>query len=112
MITSLQYETALKIISDYIVQTERKLNFNNLTESLKIDIQKNINKSLFNVLKSYYLDEHKITLIWDDLKVMDVNLLQTINFTKLRQYSRFGAMGEHKLQKILIDCLIFEPERF
>lgn len=110
MITSQQFDEALKTISEYKIQTELKLNVTNFTETLKIDIQKNINKSLFNVLKSYYLDEHKISLNWDDLKVMDINLLQEINFTKLRQYSRFGAMAEHRFQKILIDCLLLETE--
>jgi hypothetical protein len=109
MITSLQFDAALKTITDYKVQLERELHVESSVKPYKIDIQKSIKISLFNVLRNYYFDEHKIDLRWDDLRTMDLKLLQEINFNKLKRYRGFGKMASFKFQEILVSYLIIDP---
>lgn len=110
MITSLQFDAALKTITDYKVQLEMELHVESSVKQYKIDIQKSIKISLFNILRNYYFDEHKIDLRWDDLRAMDIKLLQQINFNKLKRYRGFGKMTSFKFHEILVDYLIIVPE--
>ena len=112
MITSVQFDAALKTISDYKIQLENKLIIERRERKFKIDIQKSIKINLFNVLRNYYNDEYNLVLRWDDLKVMDIKLLKEIDFNKLRRYRGFGAISANKFRKILVYHLILEPEYY
>ena len=109
MITSLQFDAALQTISDYKIQLEIELNIEKPLGILKIDIQKSVNPTLFNVLRNYYFDEYAIDLRWDDLKTMEISLLKKIDFNKLRRYRSFGVMSAFKFKEMLVKYLILEP---
>lgn len=108
MITSKQFDIALKIITDYKNQLDNKFELEDKSEPYSINIQKSIKITLFKTLRNYYHDEYNIDLHWDDLKAMDVKLLRDINFIKLMRYRGFGKIGSYKFRKILNEYLILE----
>ena len=100
MITSEEFESAMKLILDYKIQSDKILYENN-SAFLKIDIQKNINRRTFLFLQRYYKLELNIYLEWDDLKAIDINILKNIDYVKLRNYRGFGKKAEYKLKEVI-----------
>jgi hypothetical protein len=101
MITSLQFDNALKIIVDYKLQLER--GSDNESIVIQVDIQDKISKNTFFTLQLYYSDILEKKLEWNDLKAMDIEQLKSIDFIKLRRYRGFGAIAEFKLLNVI--CL-------
>ena len=79
MITSLEFNTALKLISDYKLQIDEQLLESELINKRTVNIQKNIKKQMFFVLQLYYKDYYNLDLNWNDLIEMDADLLRKIN---------------------------------
>lgn len=100
MITSQQFDTALKIILDYKQQLENGI-ITNYSEENYVNIQKKITSNTFFALQNYFKDYHNIDLEWKSLTKMDLETLQAINFKKLRSYRGFGDKAEKKLKEII-----------
>jgi hypothetical protein len=103
MITSQQFYDAVKIISDYKSQIELGLFEKNSSDSkvIFVNIQNNITKKKFFSIRSYYSDVLNINLEWNDLKVMNLDSLKKIDYTKLRTYRGFGEKAEYKLKQLI-----------
>jgi hypothetical protein len=100
MITSQQFDDALKTISDYKSQLEKGL-IVSVQKPILIDIQNKISRNTFYTLQHYFEDHVKQTLEWNDLKAMDFEILQNIDFMKLRRYRGFGIMAENRLTDMI-----------
>jgi len=100
MITSQQFDEALKTISDYKFQLETRL-VQSAPKVVIVDIQNKINKHIFFNLQSYFSDYLKLELEWENLKAMELETLKTIDFNKLRRYRGFGLMAEERLKNTI-----------
>ena len=110
MITSLEFDAALKIISDYKLQLD-----NNIIEKInispvKINIRKNIRNSTFNALRYYYLDNYNLSLEKEDLSNMDVHLLKGIDYKKMSGYRGFGLISLFYFKKLMESHSVIAPE--
>lgn len=100
MITSEQFDEALKVIVAYKTQIESK----NLTTKLNssyVDIQKNISVKTFLILQTYYQEIFNETIDWNSLKQMELEKLMLIDYSILRNYRGFGKAAENKLKKVI-----------
>jgi hypothetical protein len=95
MITSQQFDNALKIIVDYKLQLER--GSDNESIVIQVDIQDKISKNTFFTLQLYYSDILEKKLEWNDLKAMELEQLKSIDFMRLKRYRGFGRAAELKL---------------
>ena len=102
MITSQQFDTALKTILEYKLQMENNQLILGESKSGMVDIQKNIKKHTFFILKYYFKDFFNEHLEWDDLKSIDLVKLKSIDLKHLRRYRGFGKAAELKF-KAMID---------
>ena len=100
MITSQEFDEALKTISDYKSQLEKAL-VQTDPEYVIVDIQKKISKHTFYTLMYYYSDHLNLELEWENLKSMNLETLKTIDFNKLRRYRGFGLMAEERLKNTI-----------
>lgn len=111
MITSLEFDAALKIISDYKNQSDNnKIVENSNLNARKINIQKNVRNSTFNALKNYYFDNFNIPLEREDLLNMDVQLLKKIDYKKMSGYRGFGLISLFYFKKLMESHLVIAPE--
>ena len=111
MITSLEFDAALKIISDYKNQSDNnKIVENSNLTARKINIQKNVRNSTFNALKNYYFDNFNIPLVREDLLNMDVQLLKKIDYKKMSGYRGFGLISLFYFKKLMESQLVIAPE--
>jgi hypothetical protein len=108
MITSLEFDAALKIISDYKTQSDNK--FVEGSNFRKINIQKNIRNSTFNALKNYYFDNYNLLLEREDLLNMDVQLLKKIDYKKMSGYRGFGLISLFYFKKLMESHSVIAPE--
>jgi len=100
MITSQQFDNALKTISDYKSQLEKGL-IVSVPKPVLIDIQNKISKHTFFTLQHYFEDHLKQKLEWNDLNSMDIEILLNIDFMKLGRYRGFGKMAENRLMDMI-----------
>ena len=100
MITSQEFDNALKIILDYITQLEHEMQLKKSNEYF-IDINNKISQNTFWVLKNYYNDVYNINLERNNLKKMSLDKLLSLNYETLRLYRGFGLKSEMKLRQIL-----------
>jgi hypothetical protein len=102
MISKSEFKKALRIIEAY--QLQKRVNKDNLKSkpSRKINIEAEISNSLFCALKNYYRIEFSILIEKSDLKNMDVNLLEKIDYIKLSRYRGIGPILLSKFKKIMI----------
>ncbi len=110
MITSLEFDNAVKLISAYKLQLENEIIESGIVRKRLIDIKENITNVTFSALKKYYLVEYNIKLDWDDLKDMDVNLLAAIDFNKLSNASGFGLLSLFNFKKLLVIHSVLKKE--
>jgi len=101
MVSSEEFDAALKIIVAYRLQLEDEihLNFKHPT----IDLQQEISKSTFKALRYYYESEFDFKIEWDDLRSMDSQLLLDINFDKLSGIRGFGRVALYNFKQLLVD---------
>ena len=105
MITSQQFDNALKIISDYKNQIDMVV-FEDKSIIELVDIQRKMTNNIFFVLQHYYSDIYNINLEWKDLKTMDLKLLKSLDFKILHGYRGFGKSAEIKLKNTIDICSI------
>jgi hypothetical protein len=110
MITSLEFDAALKTISDYKIQLDNKIIESTIGSSRKINIQKNIRNSTFNALKNYYFENYNVTLVREDLTNMDVLLLKGIDYKKMSGYRGFGLISLFYFKKLMESHSVIAPE--
>lgn len=101
MITSEQFDNALKVIVAYKTQVESK-NLNTKLNTTYVDIQKYISKNTFFILRNYYEEQFNEHIDWNSLKKMDLEKLERIDLTLLRTYRGFGKISENKLKKLIV----------
>lgn len=105
MITLKEFDGALKLIENYRiqlqVQLEEKATSNQAVSKRTINMQQYTKISLFNALRNYYNYELGIELKWNDLKTMDIDVLNSINFNKLLRYRGFGIIALEKFKNLL-----------
>jgi len=107
MVSSEEFDAALKIIAAYRMQLEEEihLNFRHPT----IDLQQEISKSTFKALRYYYESEFDFKMEWSDLRNMDTQLLLDINFDKLSGIRGFGRIALYNFKQILVDKGVLNP---
>jgi hypothetical protein len=110
MITSLEFDAALKIISDYKIQLDNKIVEKPHVMPQNINIQKSIRNSTFNALRYYYFEYYNITLSREDLMNMDVLLLKEIDYTKMSRYRGFGLISLFYFKKLMESHSVIAPE--
>ena len=105
MITLQEFDGALRLIESYRlqlqVQLEEKVSNTLAVPPLTINMQQYTKTSLFNALRNYYNYELGIELKWNDLKSMDIDVLNNINFNKLLRYRGFGIIALEKFKNLL-----------
>jgi len=101
IITSEQFDLALQLIAEYKQQLDNQLK-NVLSNEEKIDIQGDIKESAFRVLQRYYRIYYVTKLQWEDLKCMDRQLLENIDFDKMKLLKGYERMSLFKLKKLMI----------
>lgn len=109
MITSQEYDVALKVIADYKLQLDNQLK-EVLVKNQKINIQEDIKENTFRVLQQYYQLHYVKRLQWEDLKTMDRHLLETIDYDKIKLLKGFGHMSLFNLKKLMIAHSILDEE--
>jgi len=105
MITLQEFDGALKLIANYRLQLQDQLENKEIKGDVirtrTIDMQRNTKISLFNVLRNYYNHELGIELKWDDLKTMDIDILNNIDNHKLLRYRGFGIIALDKFNELM-----------
>lgn len=112
MITSLEFNQALQLISDYKLQLENQLEIGMIIRAEKISIQQDIKNKTFTALQHYYDWYYKINLKRDDLTSMDRNLLARIDYDKMGGIRGFGRLSILNFKKIKIFHSILDKKGF
>lgn len=110
MISKLEFQKALRIVAAYQLQKRVKKDTLKSKTNRKINIEPDISNSLFKALKNYYSNEFLIVIEKSDLKNMDVNLLEKIDYDKFSQYRGIGLISLSKFKKIMITNSIIKQE--
>ena len=110
MITSLEFDAALKTISDYKLQLDNNILEKTNVIPRKINIQKSIRNSTFIALKNYYLDNYDLELEKEDLSNMDVHLLKGIDYKKMSGYRGFGLISLFYFKKLMESHSVIAPQ--
>lgn len=111
MITKIEFDTALKIISDYKIQLEDDLNENTTKSNKTVNIQNDIKDDItFRVLKNYYRREFKIELKSEHLSQMDFMLLASINYYELAGFRGFGKVRLNNFKKLMVLHSVLDKE--
>jgi hypothetical protein len=110
MITSVEFDAALQLIADYKIQLDKELKASVLAQNRKIDIQEGINEKTFIALQNYYQLDYSISLKWEDLKAMDICLLESIDYDKMALTKGFGLMSLFNFKEIMVSHSIINKE--
>lgn len=109
MITSLQFDEAIKIITDYKSQVENGV-VKIKEKAILVDIQDKITFNFFLILQHYYEDILGKKLEWNHLKSMELDELKYIDFNCLRNYRGFGLVSEKKFRNLIYTCSIISSK--
>lgn len=104
MITSLEFDIAVRLIADYKLQLDKELK-DVLNRNHKINIQGDIKESTFRVLQKYYQIHYATKLQWEDLKAMDRQLLETLDYDKIKLLKGYKRMSLHNLKKLMLSLI-------
>ena len=110
MITSVEFDAAIKLIADYKSQLDKELKASVLAQNKKINIQEGINEKTFIALQNYYQLDYSITLQWEDLKAMDICLLESIDYGKMALTKGFGFMSLFNFKEVMVSHSIINKE--
>jgi hypothetical protein len=110
MVTYYEFENAIKIVLEYMVQLENEIQIVQKKQSI-VNIQNKISKNTFWVLKNYYDDTYNINLEWDDLRHMKIDKLMLLDFEILRTYRGFGLKSEFILKQLLMPYMNDSDEK-
>jgi Zn-dependent oligopeptidase len=102
MITSVDFEAALKLIQDYKNQLISGIDINEDSQNRTINLKKQISSGTFKAVRNYYKKEYGILLDLDNLEAMDEKLLSAIDFDKLLNTRGFGRVGVYNFKRLLV----------
>ena len=105
MISSQQFDEALKIISEYKSQLDNGL-ITIKPKPVFVNIQNKISNHTFFTLQHYFNDYLGKLLERNDLSAIDLAMLKNIDFNNLRRYRGFGKMAEERLKYTIDICSI------
>jgi len=108
MISEFEFKKALKIIASYKMQLEKNLNETSNVKQRTINIVNDIPDCNFSALYHYYLEEYEIELKKEDLKSMDIRLLASINYDKLKKIRGFGRIKHYNFKKLMVSHSILD----
>ena len=111
IITSEEFDLAVQLIIDYKSQLDKELK-KALVRNQKINIQGDIKESTFRVLQKYYQIHYATRLQWEDLKAMDRQLLESIDYDKIKLLHGYKRMSLYNLKNLLIAHAIVDKEEF
>ena len=111
MITSQEFDLAVQLIADYKLQLNKEFKDVSISNQ-KINIQGDIKESTFRVLQKYYRIYYAKRLHWEDLKVMDRHLLETLDYNKVKRLNGYKRMSLYNLKNLMIAHSIFKDEEF
>lgn len=111
IITSEEFDLAVQLIIDYKSQLDKELK-KALVRNQKINIQGDIKESTFRVLQKYYQIHYATRLQWEDLKTMDRQLLESIDYDKIKLLHGYKRMSLYNLKNLLIAHAIVDKEEF
>ena len=100
MITSQQFDSALKIIMEYKLQMENEISCKKSARTF-VNIEKEISIKTFLTLQTYYKERLNEHIDWNTLKQMDLEKLMLLDYSILRNYRGFGKSSENKLKKVI-----------
>jgi hypothetical protein len=112
MITSEEFDIALKLIVDYELQLDEHSILDVLAKNQKINIQENIKERTFRVLQKYYHLYYATRLQWEDLKAMDRHLLETIDYDKMKLLKGYKRMSLFNFNKLTIPQSNYSSKEF
>jgi hypothetical protein len=102
MITSEQFDAALKVIADYKMESVKEIIKNTSLINRTINLQNQITSGTFKALQKYYENNYNIQLDWKGLRDMNPKLLSNLEFNKLLNSRGFGTVALSNLKKILV----------
>jgi hypothetical protein len=111
MITTAQLDEALLVIANYKKQLESELEIGTESNNQKIDISDRVDMRTFHCLCHYFYDALGIQLFHNDIYSVDVQLLKSINYSKLAGYRNIGKVSMKKLKEAMIYYGIIETEK-
>lgn len=100
MITSQEFDKALKIISEYKSQLDNDLISIN-PKPVFVNIQNKISDRTFFILQHYFNDYLGKILERKDLRSMDLATLKNLDLMQLRRYRGFGKIAEERLKNTI-----------
>ena len=100
MITSKDFDEALRIISEYKYQLDNEL-ISIKPKPVFVNIQYKISERTFLNLQHYFNDHLGKLLERKDLKSLDLETLKNIDFMKIRNYRGFGKTAEERLKNTI-----------
>ncbi|GIZ10063.1 hypothetical protein [Flavobacterium sp. UMI-01] len=109
MITSKEFELAIKIIAEYKLQMDNQLK-EILHTTEKINIQEDMRGGMFRVLQKYYKAHYDIKLCWEDLKTMERSLLEKIDFDKMKLIKGCGRISLFNFKKLMVSHSVLKEE--
>lgn len=109
MITSEEYDQAIQLIANYNLQLDKQTKMV-LLKNKKVNIQEDIKEKTFRVLQKYYQQYYDTKLQWEDLKVLDRDLLKSIDYNKIKLIKGYDQMSQFNLKKLMIYHSIIETE--
>ena len=101
MITSEQFDAALKVIADYKTQLLNGIITKSSRKNRTINLKNQISSPTYRALRLYYKNEYQIILDRNNLAFMNANLLSKINFDKLLYSRGFGQIALSNFKKTL-----------
>ena len=100
MITSKDFDEALRIISEYKYQLDNEL-ISVKPKPVFVNIEYKISNHTFLILQHYFNDHLGYLLERKDLSSMDLETLKSIDFMKIRNYRGFGKTAEERLKNTI-----------
>lgn len=110
MITDLEFENALRIITSYQLQFDENFKKQTNSKSRKININDHIGDTTFRALRSYFLKEFEVDLKREDLLAIDVSLLKLIDYDILLRYRNFGRIRLFNFKKLMVSHSIISKD--
>lgn len=102
MITSEQFDIALKVVVSYKTQLVMELEDALQIRPQRIDISGDLREKAFKALQTYYDLHYSIVIGRDDLAYMDRHLLAGIDYNKMRYIKGFGRSAVYNFKKVML----------
>jgi hypothetical protein len=112
MITSMEFDAALQLITAYKLQLDKQGEGASLNKHPEIDLRQDLNDRVFRALQNYYELYYNINLEWVDLKRMDRDLLAAIDYDKMSVISGFGRSSLFNFKKLMVSYAVLDEMNY